>query len=330
MKGILFPISVLLGGMVLLLLFPQAASGGVVEGLRLCGTSLLPALFPFFVLTRFCSSLAVYSAGPRTETLMRRQFGLSGSCLAPLALSFVGGYPVGVSAVCDLYRSGRLTRQDAERCLVICNNSGPAFFIAVLGNGIFGSAAVGLRLYAVHVVTALLCARCFALPDAPNPRVRRLPQERPSIARAFSDAIGGACAASLQISATVILFSVILSLLRLLPFAARITPFLGLLELTSGVMQLSGSPFSLIAAAFYMGWGGLCVHLQAMALWGNLHPRGYLTEKLLHGLLSAIFVPVWQQPGVFSVTAAAALCLLCIIFPSFRKNRGGNLRKSTL
>ena len=118
--------------------------------------------------------------------------------------------------------------------------------------------------------------------------------------------------------------------MRLLPFAARITPFLGLLELTSGVMQLSGSPFSLIAAAFYMGWGGLCVHLQAMALWGNLHPRGYLTEKLLHGLLSAIFVAVWQQPGVFSVTAAAALCLLCIIFPSFRKNRGGNLRKSTL
>lgn len=330
MKGILFPILLLLGGMLLLILFPQAASGGVVEGLRLCGASLLPALFPFFVLTRFCSSLAVYSAGLRTEARMRRLFGLSGSCLAPLALSFAGGYPVGVSAVCDLYRSGRLTRQDAERCLVVCNNSGPAFFVAVLGNEIFGSTAVGLRLYMIHVVTALLCARCFALPDAPNPRVRRLPAERPSIARAFSDAIGGSCAASLQISATVILFSVLLSLLRLLPFAARITPFVGLLELTSGVMQLSGSPFSLIAAAFYMGWGGLCVHLQAMALWGDLRPRGYLAEKLLHGLLSAIFAAALQQPSVFSVGAAAVLCVMCVIFPFFRKNRGGNLRKSTL
>ena len=79
-----------------------------------------------------------------------------------------------------------------------------------------------------------------------------------------------------------------------------------------------------------MGWGGLCVHLQAMALWGDLRPRGYLAEKLLHGLLSAIFAVVFLHPAPFSLLSTAALCALCILFPTLRKKQAGNLRKSAL
>lgn len=326
----MLPVLLLLGGMTVLVLFPQAAAAGAADGLRRCAASLLPALFPFFVLTRFCAALWQYAPGKGAEARMQRFFGLSGACLPALILSFVGGYPVGVSAVCALYRSGQLSKQVAERCLTVCNNSGPAFFVAVIGTGVFGSVLAGLRLYGIHVAAALLCARCFARPGVPQLRIRRLAQEKPGAARAFSDAITGACTASLQISATVVLFSVLLSLLRLVPGTARLTPLIGLLELTSGVVRLTASPGCFVLAAFYMGWGGLCVHLQAMALWGDLRPRGYLAEKLLHGLLSAIFAVVFLHPAPFSLLSTAALCALCILFPTLRKKRAGNLRKSAL
>ena len=330
MKRNLFAILLLLGGLALLILFPQAAGKGVVDGLRLCGATLLPALFPFFVLTRFCASLWSFSFGEKTESRMRRWFGLGGCCLPALALSFVGGYPVGVSAVCDLYRAGRLTKQNAERCLTVCNNSGPAFFIGVAGAGVFHSVPAGLALYGIHVISALLCARCFAQPEVPRLRVRRLPQPPVSAARAFSDAITGACAASLQISATVILCSVLLALLRLTPFAGRIAPLIGIFELTSGVLQLTDSAASFVLAAFYLGWGGFCVHLQAMALWGELKPHGYFAEKLLHGLLSGIFATALCRPSALSVLCAVSIGAACLISPALRKKRAGNLQKNTL
>ena len=330
MKRNLFAILLLLEGLALLIFFPQAASEGVIEGLRLCGTALLPSLFPFFVLTRFCASLWSFSFGERAETRMRRWFGLGAGCIPALALSFTGGYPVGVGAVCDLYRTGRLTKRDAERCLVVCNNSGPGFFIGAVGAGIFHNVMAGLTLYGIHVISALLCARCFAVPDAPQIRIRRLPQANISAARAFSDAITGSCAAALQISATVILCSVLLALLRLTPFSGQLAPLIGIFELTSGVMQLSGNAASFLLAAFYMGWGGFCVHLQAMALWGELKPRGYFAEKLLHGLLSAIFAAVLCRPTALSLLCAGGMSMVCIIFPSLRKKQAGNLQKNTL
>ena len=330
MKRNLFAILLLLAGLAVLIFFPQAAGEGVVEGLRLCGTALLPALFPFFVLTRFCASLWSFSFGEKAEARMRRWFGLGAGCIPALALSFVGGYPVGVGAVCDLYRAGRLAKRDAERCLVVCNNSGPGFFIGVVGAGIFHSAAAGLALYGIHVITALLCARCFAVSDTAQLRIRRLPQANGSAARAFSDAITGSCAAALQISATVVLCSVLLALLRLTPFFSQLAPLIGVFELTSGVMQLSETAASFLLAAFYMGWGGFCVHLQAMALWGELRPRGYFAEKLLHGLLSAIFAAVLCRPTALSVLCAGGMSMICVFFPSLRKKRAGNLQKNTL
>ena len=50
---LLFP--VLLG----LILWPEAASGGVIEALRLFGTAVIPALFPYMVLCKLIVALGV-------------------------------------------------------------------------------------------------------------------------------------------------------------------------------------------------------------------------------------------------------------------------------
>ena len=44
-------------------------------------------------------------------------------------------------------------KEEAERLLGFCNNSGPAFIVGAVGAGIFGSPSVGLALYGIHILS---------------------------------------------------------------------------------------------------------------------------------------------------------------------------------
>ena len=70
---------------------------------------------------------------------------------------------------------------------------------------------------------------------------------------------------------------------------------LGLLELTGGILRLSGTRGDFVLAAALMGWGGVCVHCQTAAVLegSGLHMRGYLPAKAAQAVLSAaLAVPV--------------------------------------
>ena len=132
------------------------------KALALCAGTVIPALFPFMAVTGllvrlgFGQWLAPYTAG-----LTAPLFRLPGCAGSALLLGLVGGYPIGARTAAELYASGALTRQEAERLLTFCNNSNPVFLISVLGVGVFGSVRVGLWLWLIHVASALVTGLLF-------------------------------------------------------------------------------------------------------------------------------------------------------------------------
>lgn len=94
--------------------------------------------------------------------MTQRLFGIGGAGASALLLGVTGGYPLGADAVARLRRSGTLTREQAERALAFCNNSGPAFLVGAAGVGVFHSAGYGLLLYGVHVLSAVIVGMLFA------------------------------------------------------------------------------------------------------------------------------------------------------------------------
>ena len=121
-----------------LLLHPEVASGAVVEGLRLCGSVILPSLFPFFVCAALMTELSLTHIPARLfAPVMRPLFHVGGAGSAALALGLLGGYPAGAQVTVQLYKSGCITRQEAERLLCFCNKAGPAFLIGVTGMGVY-------------------------------------------------------------------------------------------------------------------------------------------------------------------------------------------------
>ena len=145
-----------------LVLWPGEAMGAMRDGLKLCGNVIVPSLFPFFVLSSLVVELGMSRyLGRLFQPVMAPLFRVNGACASALALGFVGGYPVGARTAISLYQSGQCSKTEAERLLAFCNNSGPAFIFGVVGAGVFGSGALGLLLYLVHMAASLLVGLLF-------------------------------------------------------------------------------------------------------------------------------------------------------------------------
>ena len=320
----------------------EASADAAGNALRVCALSVVPSLFPFFVLSKL-----LLSGGFSVPVLGRfaeKCFGVSAPCLSAFFVSILGGYPAGAAAVTDLYKNGEITKQDAERALCFCNNSGPALFLSFIGGKILGSIEQGLLLYLIHVLSAVLCGRLFSVGIGSTVQIRKMKSMRTEQGKTLTEAISESCVALLQISGLIVFFSVMLAvveeigLFRLigripfLPVAEAKALLCGIFELSGGILCSANARFGFVLCAFLTGWGGFCVHMQTRALWQQvaLRPKRYLCAKLLHGLISALFALACMRPGALSLSVCAAVLLFCLFFPAISKNKGRNIAQNAL
>lgn len=334
---------VLIGGagFLLLLCFAKQAASGAREGIMLCGTTVIPALFPFFVLTGFLirsGGGSLLSAGLARP--MQALFGVSPQGAGAILFGLLGGYPLGAATAAELYRARQLSKSDANRLVAFCSNTGPSFFVGAVGLAVFGSVKVGLLLYAIHAITALLTGVLLCGAKPPACRVRPKPEPAEPLGSAFTGAVVSACQSMLNISAFVVFTSAVLGATGPVlggehPALALLT---GLLEMTSGVLRLKGLPAS---TAFWLAegmvsFGGLCVHFQAMSILRRegLSCKSYLKGKTLHGLLAGLLawpVGLWYFEGNPTfLLPAAGLVALCLLAVKKGKNRGRFFSKNSV
>ena len=199
-----------------LLLLPEVSAQAARDAMLLCAQTLIPSLFPFFVLSSLliaCGASELLSA--LLSPLMRPLFGLSGTGAAALALGLCGGYPVGARTAAELVENGALSRDEGERLLAFCNNAGPGFLLGVCGAGVFSSSRAGAALYLIHVAAAL-CAGlliCRALPPVPHGTYPHKSAKAQHLSTAFPAAVQNALTGCLNVSAFVVFFTVLARLL---------------------------------------------------------------------------------------------------------------------
>ena len=294
---ILFPLLALaLAG---LLLSPDTSAQACRDALSLCAQTVIPSLFPFFVL----SSLLVSGGGADAFSalfggMMRPLFGLGGAGASALTLGLLGGYPVGAQTVAGLYGAGTLGKKEAEHLLGFCNNAGPGFILGICGGAVLHSPRAGLYLYLVHAASALLTG-IFLCRDLPRSHAMHhkptQSQDAAPFASLFSSAVRGALAGVLNVCAFVVLFLVLLRLTTAaLPAAAISSPafcalLLGFVELTNGVTALSVTRSGFVCCAVLLAWGGLSVHAQTLSVLDgtSLSTRYYWRGKMMQAALSA-------------------------------------------
>ncbi len=283
---------ILCGVLVWFLADAAAVRTAVEEALRLCARSVIPALFPFLVVSSLLLSLGFGElTAPWLAGLMEPLFRVSGSGSAALLLGVVGGYPIGAKTAADLYRQGLLERGEAERLLTFANTSNPVFLISVLGVGVFGSVRVGVWLWLIHLLSALLTGllfrRCGHASSATH--LSRTPVRAIRLATTFVEAVRSSLSGILSVCAFVTLFYVLTR--PLVSLGSRLAACLvGLLELFSLTPLLTADTFGFILAAAAAGWGGASVLCQTAAVLDGSGLRLWpcLAGKACQGLFSAL------------------------------------------
>lgn len=284
-------------GMLILILDSKTALAGAQDGIYLCIRTVIPSLFPFFLL----SSVLMDSFSGTSLPLIKP---LSAFCGIPkgaesiLLAGFLGGYPVGAQSVASAFRSGQLRKEDAQRMLCFCNNVGPAFLFGMVAQ-MFPSKTTALLLWLIHVASALLVSKLIPVSDEVSSSLP-IPQKKTVENRIYTAII---CLAT--VCGWVVIFRIVIGFLDrwflfLIPETIQVLCS-GFLELSNGCCELSRIPdpdLRFILCSGMLAWGGLCVMLQTRSVTQGLAFNYCLKGKILQTALSlllstSIILDIW-------------------------------------
>lgn len=319
-------------GMMILILDSKTALQGAYGGIELCIKTVIPSLFPFFVL-----SILLTSSLSGSEIHFLRP--LSNLCGIPsgaesiLITGFLGGYPVGAQCIAQSWKSGQLSKKEAHRMLGFCSNAGPAFLFGMTG-ALFEAPLITWSLWMIQILSAILVA--VILPGRSHGRITAEHAAPISIAKALTRAVSvmaGVCG-------WVVMFRVMLSIgekriFYMLPTEIMVI-LTGFLELTNGCVLLNGigsDGIRYVLCSMFLAFGGICVAMQTASVTAELGTGMYFPGKLLQctiaGSLACIISPLLfsaQHDAIYALCGGLGIisCAIFLNFINFRKNNSRN------
>lgn len=300
-------------GLLVLILDTRTALLGASQGLELCIRTVIPSLFPFFVLSILLTSALTGESIPIPRPL-GRLCGIVKGGESLLLVGMLGGYPTGAQCVAQAYRDGTLAKQDAQRMIAFCNLAGPAFLFGIVA-GKFSNPLAPWVLWLIHILTALLVS--VLLPNRSNSAAVL----KPSKPLTITDAMVRSLRIIASVCGWIILFRIVITfldrwMLWLLPTPYQVA-ITGFLELSNGCCDLgriSSESLRFILAAGMLSFGGVCVTMQTASVTAGLSLKTYLKGKILQSLLSIALAAMIQGskiqiPVLFWVIIAASIAV---------------------
>lgn len=266
-------------GLLVLIIDSRLALEGAGAGVDLCIRTVIPSLFPFFVLTGVLTKF-LQKSDARWIYVLAAALGISPGAAPALIPGFLGGYPVGAKCIGDMYAEKQISKKEAERMLAFCSNAGPSFLFGMV-SVFFPNVKMVWFLWLIQISGAALTALAFPRSVDENTLPRKIgwEKERPDVVWSAIRAMGTVCG-------WIILFRTILTflnawLLWLFPAWVRVL-VIGILELSNGcceLMQITDVKLRFIICACMLSQGGLCVFLQTMSVTKGLSLKGYFLGK---------------------------------------------------
>lgn len=316
--------------MLVLILDGRTALSGASDGISICLNTLIPSLFPFFL-------LSILLTGSLSGQEIPILYPVAKLCRIPkgaeslLAIGLVGGYPVGAQNVALLHRAGQLSDDQASRMIAFCNNAGPSFIFGILGC-MFSSPVIPWVLWAIHIGSALLVG--MMLPgERSSTSVSSFPRKI-----CLTDALAKSLRTMGLVCGWVVLMRMTIAFLQrwflwMLPLSMQIAAG-GILELANGCIQLdciSCEGLRFILASAFLALGGICVMLQTASVASGISMSLYFPGKLLQGVISVLLscavqylFPAVQRcdSGVIPAISAVILVGTLLSLQHFKKSSG--------
>lgn len=273
----------------ILLATSSAYSNSVINGINLWIACVIPALFPYFIITAILSSLSITSKFSNLlSPLTKRAFRTNGLIGYAFIMSVISGHPIGAKIVADLKNANLISQTESQRASAFCSASSPTFLISSVGAIMFNSVKLGLLLFICNLLSNVILGVIFSFYKRKDP-----PTTSTRSSNLFTtdnilyESIYGAVTSVLFVGGLITAFYVltdILDSLYILSPLYSIFGFLlgdntlgrgviiGLLETTNGLKVMSSAPISRITLpliASITGFSGLSVIAQSLAFFNS-------------------------------------------------------------
>ncbi len=306
-------------GLLLFILDTKTVLLGATGAVELCLKTVIPSLFPFFILTGILTNSLIGIKFPGLGRL-GRLCGIPTGAESILLLGLLGGYPVGAKCINDCHKQGALDKLSCERMLGFCSNCGPSFLFGICGS-IFSGAVTPWVIWAIQILSALLTG--ILLPKQKSSAAAIAPRRQATIQESLKNSIK----IMAEVCGWVIAFRVLIQLadkwvLWLLPDWLRVL-LIGVTELANGcsvLQSITFEPLRFVLCCCIMSFGGLCVFMQTLSATILCGIGMYLPGKLIQCLLSfplasLALIPLYGHflTGLIPIVAFSILGVITIL-----------------
>ncbi|MGI9951099.1 sporulation integral membrane protein YlbJ [Moorellaceae bacterium AZ2] len=241
--------------LVFTILNPRQAFQAALGGLEAWWQIVVPALFPFFVLSQLLMGLGiVHFLGVFLEPFMRPLFNVPGSAAFVVLMGYTSGAPLSALLTAQLRSQGLLTSAEGERLICFTNNASPLFMLGAVAVGMLHDPQLGPVIAAAHYAANLslgflfrfyrrreVSTRMTGTPFRHLPRrawqvlLEAQRQDGRPFGQLLSDAVTRSFQVLLTIGGFIVLFAVVIRLAQLAGIARwlekALVPFLQLIDL---------------------------------------------------------------------------------------------------
>lgn len=260
-------------------------------------TSILPSLFPFFVISDILINYHITNYIPKfIKKTFAKLFHVSDSIITIFFLSCISGFPSNARNARTLYDKNVITQEEATHALIFTHFSNPLFILSTVAVFFLQKEQYGILILISHYLGNIILGIITRSLTLSNNNLNYTKEEIKSqnFSTILIKAIQSSIDTLLLILGTLTCFLIFSSLLinhfSFNDYTSSIIK--GILEITTGLKSLSllniKDIYKVVISTALISFGGLSVHLQVISQLVNTKISYYpfFIARIFHALIS--------------------------------------------
>ena len=258
-------------------------------------TSLLPALFPFFIVSDILINYDVIKYFPKViRNSIKYLFNVSDNGLVIILLSMLSGFPSNARNIKNMYLDKKITKEEGEHLLYFTHFSNPMFILGTIPL-ILNSNKISKYILISHYLANIILGICLRKYNRVNDsNTSNYKEDKHNFGLVLTTSIRKSLDSVLSILGTLTVFLIISTLLINFFNLDNTSSLLvkSILELTSGLKELGSynllDKYLLIISSCILSFGGLSVHMQVIneLVDTDISYKNYFIGRILQVVLS--------------------------------------------
>lgn len=258
-------------------------------------TSLLPALFPFFIVSDILINYDVIKYFPKViRNSIKYLFNVSDNGLVIILLSMLSGFPSNARNIKNMYLDKKITKEEGEHLLYFTHFSNPMFILGTIPL-ILNSNKISKYILISHYLANIILGICLRKYNRVNDsNTSNYKEDKHNFGLVLTTSIRKSLDSVLSILGTLTVFLIISTLLINFFNLDNTSSLLvkSILELTSGLKELGSynllDKYLLIISSCILSFGGVSVHMQVIneLIDTDISYKNYFIGRILQVVLS--------------------------------------------